>query len=104
MFIQFLKGFYFKPDGGAPDGGAPDGGENDDKKKKKSTSEIIKEMQQKHDEELKKLREELENEKADHAKDLRDKLLQGSGNGENKAFADEIREKMRKKYSNYKGD
>lgn len=98
----------FNPDGGDGAGGgtppapAKDDGNDDKKGKAKSVADEMKELQAAHDKEVAALKRELDEEKAQHAKDLREKLLHGSGDGNNdeKTAAQKIYETMKKKYGN----
>jgi hypothetical protein len=76
----------------------PAGG--DEGKDKKTTADVLKEMQEAHAAELAKLRAELENEKTAHAADVKELLLNGkkATNGDDKTAAERIAERFRKKY------
>lgn len=92
-WLHFRRKFY-APDGGAPEGGKPDeGGEAE-----KTPAEIMKEMQEAHEKELEKLRAELEKEKAAHAKDVKEILLNGKKAAEDEEAQAERYEQIRKKY------
>lgn len=97
----------FKPDdgdgagGGTPPAPAKDDGNDGKKGKAKSVADEMKELQAAHDKEVADLKKALDEEKAQHAKDLREKLLHGSGDGnDEKTAAEKIYVTMKKKYGN----
>lgn len=101
--MRFLEKFFifYKPDGEKGGAGEPPKDEKGEDKGG-SVADEMKALQKAHEEEMKKLKKQLADEQAQHAKDLREKLLHGSGDGQGdeKNAAQKIYETMKKKYSN----
>lgn len=69
-----------------------------DEQQEKTPAELMREMQEAHNKAIEDLRKELAAEKAAHAKDVKELLLNGKTNGSATTTAEEIAAKMRKKY------
>ena len=75
--------------------------ENKEQQAEKTPAEIMKELQEAHAAEMATLRKQLEEEKAAHARDVKELLLSGKRSGASENEGDPakiIAEKMRKKY------